>query len=562
METKISNFVESGNSNEVLRSHLRKGGREEKVPTEIFSLLRCCTYSRFPRLSLCEKVEGRRRAGGMHSKGDRARVEAQTQGVAIAKHRWVSSVKVGLGKWTAWITRHSHDSAYSFMRRPDPFYEVHRRTENGEGFIDWELVYRSTKITDNSNPVWPSVAIDTFSLGDGNLNHPIKIILFHHKKDGNNENIGEVLVSVNRLIDASTEGNDDPSRALSLTLIKSKTSKIKTGKLVVLQAYIRGANDTIEEMAGLRVRRGSVVVENAKKGPNFMDYVIKGCYFKVVLAVDFSGSNGDPNKPGTLHYLDPSGGFNDYEKPMIGMLSILGQLDTDNHFALWGFGAKYNDDVHNVFQCGTSRLIRGTEGVLQAYRDQFRSGITMANSPTVFTDVIRMAAARAERDAEIAEKFEKQVYTILCIFTGRDVEFIEDTAAALDEATSTPLSVVFVGIGDGDFFNMRFIDHGREMRNVRDIAHFVAFNEHSKDSQAFTSEACQAIPQQVTDFFESKGIAHLPDIELSDDDLIRMPAEVESDVVIHLTKEHVPILKEGGIEYRDFFRDLIGADDK
>lgn len=449
-----------------------------------------------------------------------------------------------------------------FMRRPDPFYEVHRRTENGEGFIDWELVYRSTKITDNSNPVWPSVAIDTFSLGDGNLNHPIKIILFHHKKDGNNEKIGEVLVSVNRLIDASTEGNDDPSRALSLTLIKSKTSKIKTGKLVVLQAYIRGANDTIEEMAGLRVRRGSVVVENAKEGPNFMDYVIKGCYFKVVLAVDFSGSNGDPDKPGTLHYLDPSGGFNDYEKPMIGMLSILGQLDTDNHFALWGFGAKYNDDVHNVFQCGTSRLIRGIEGVLQAYRDQFRSGITMANSPTVFTDVIRMAAARAERDAEIAEKFEKQVYTILCIFTGRDVEFIEDTAAALDEATSTPLSVVFVGIGDGDFFNMRFIDHGREMRNVRDIAHFVAFNEHSKDSQAFTSEACQAIPQQVTDFFESKGMAHLPDIELSDDDLIRMPPEVESDVVIHLTKEHVPILKEGGIEYRDFFRDLIGADDK
>ena len=500
----------------------------------------------------------------MHSKGDRARVEAQIQGATIAKHRWVSGMKIGRCKGTAskMLTNTLHDSPYSFMRRPSPFYEVHRRTENEEGFIDWELVYRSTIVMDNANPVWPSVAIDTFSLGDGNLNHPIKIILFHHKKDGNHDNIGEVQVSVNRLVDASTEGNDDPSRALSLTLIKSKTSKVKTGRLIVLQAYIRGANDTIEEMVGLIRRRGSVVVENAKEGPNFMDYLISGCYFNVVLAVDFSGSNGDPNKPGTLHYLDPSGGFNDYEKPMIAMLNVLGQLDTDNHYALWGFGAKYDNEVHNVFQCGTSRLIRGIDGVLQVYRDQFRSGITMANTPTVFTDVIRIAAARAERDAQIAKKFEKQVYTILCILTGRDVEFIEDTAAALDEATSTPLSVVFVGIGDGDFFNMRFIDHGREMRNERDIAHFVAFDEHAKDSQAFTSEACQEIPQQVTDFFESKGIAPLPDVKLSDDELVRMPAEDESDVVIQLTKEHVPKLKGGGIEYRDLFRDLIGAGGK
>lgn len=32
---------------------------------------------------------------------------------------------------------------------------------------------------------------------------------------------------------------------------------------------------------------------------------------------------------------------------------------------------------------------------------------------------------------------------------------------------------------------------------------FVALNVHSKDLQAFTSEACQEILQQVADFFES-----------------------------------------------------------
>ena len=445
------------------------------------------------------------------------------------------------------------------MRRPDPFYEIHRRTENDEGFIDWELVYRSTTVMDNVNPVWSSVAIDTFSLGDGNLNHPIKIIVFHHKKDGNHEIIGDVQVSINRLIDASTDGEDDPSRALPLYLVKSKATKTKTGKIMVLQGYIIGAHDVIEEMTGVTVNRGSIVFANVEEKPNFMDYLINGCYFNVVFAIDFSGSNGDPSKPGTSHYLDPSGGFNDYEKSMIAMLNVLGRLDAGDHFALWGFVAKYDDQVHNVFQCGTRRLIHGIDGVLHAYRDQFQSGLTMAKTPTVFTDVIRAAAARAERANQIAAKFDKQVYTILCILTCGDVEFVEVTAAALDDATSAPLSVVFVGIGEGDFFNMRFIDHCREMRKERDIAHFVAFNEHSKDSQAFTSEACQEIPQQVADFFESKGIPPLPVVEFSDDDLIRMPAEDEPDVVIQLNKEHEPTLKKGGIEYLDLFLDLPSA---
>jgi hypothetical protein len=46
----------------------------------------------------------------------------------------------------------------------------------------------------------------------------------------------------------------------------------------------------------------------------------------------------------------------------------------DDQFVIWGFGAKYNGEVYNVFQSGKNRLIKGIDGVLQVYKYQFRSG--------------------------------------------------------------------------------------------------------------------------------------------------------------------------------------------
>jgi hypothetical protein len=46
----------------------------------------------------------------------------------------------------------------------------------------------------------------------------------------------------------------------------------------------------------------------------------------------------------------------------------------DDQFVIWGFGVKYNGEVYNVFQSGKNRLIKGIDGVLQFYKDQFRSG--------------------------------------------------------------------------------------------------------------------------------------------------------------------------------------------
>ena len=49
----------------------------------------------------------------------------------------------------------------------------------------------------------------------------------------------------------------------------------------------------------------------------------------MVVAIDFTGSNGNPATPGTLHYLDPTGNVqNPYEATLTGLSSVLEQYGT------------------------------------------------------------------------------------------------------------------------------------------------------------------------------------------------------------------------------------------
>jgi len=62
--------------------------------------------------------------------------------------------------------------------------------------------------------------------------------------------------------------------------------------------------------------------------PQFVDYLTGGCELELSIAIDFTGSNGDPRKPGTLHYRHPNGTLNDYEKAITAVGDILVRVFT------------------------------------------------------------------------------------------------------------------------------------------------------------------------------------------------------------------------------------------
>ena len=267
-------------------------------------------------------------------------------------------------------------------------------------------------------------------------------------------------------------------------------------------------------------------------------------------------------KAGTLHYLGKNIGENDYEKSILALLNILGKFDSDKHYGVWGFGAKYDNKLYNIFQCGKRRLVSGIEGVLETYRAQFRSALTMADTPACFGKVIRTGIAHAKRVFELGRDMEHPSYTILVILSDEDVSDLEETKQALIDADDVPLSVIFVGIGNRSKFpNMRFVDNFRldrlEDAKRRDMAQFVHFNRFQKHSQEFTREALQEVPQQMVDFFYRRGI--LPDgPEKTPESKVHI-LPVEDEIPIEIAWDHSdqPFVKSGGTIYHDIFTELL-----
>ncbi len=72
--------------------------------------------------------------------------------------------------------------------------------------------------------------------------------------------------------------------------------------------------------------------------PTFLDYLRGGEQINVMVAVDYTGSNGDPRKSNSLHYIR-QGVQNQYETALTEVCKILLDYDYDGAVDCYGFGA-------------------------------------------------------------------------------------------------------------------------------------------------------------------------------------------------------------------------------
>ena len=426
--------------------------------------------------------------------------------------------------------------------KSDPFFELSRKI-SAAGGLTWDNVFRSQPMKNTLNPEWDAVVIDLSILCGGDLDLPIKIDIYDHESSGKHKAMGSVEMSVKGMQTAATTNN--PIKLLQ----KGK----EVGFFHITKAEVSGIESTItDRMAATTISSGPAVVpfvptsvmsSNNTSPTNFVDYVSGGCELNVVVAIDFTGSNGDPRKPGTLHHLDANS-MNPYEKAISAIVTILAKFDSDQKFPVLGFGAKYSGQVNHCFRCGPADEVQGVKGVLDAYDSVFKSGLVMSG-PTVFTEVIESAAARAASSLEAAQRRGQQTYTILLIVTDGEVSDVAATAQCLDKVSNAPLSVVIVGVGDADFSGMRFLDDYATGSGKRDVAQFVQFNQHSSNSVALTSETLREIPDQLTQFFQRNSIAALPPMQRTSSTMSIGDAEDEIDLSLDIQEDEIVILGGG-----------------
>jgi hypothetical protein len=439
------------------------------------------------------------------------------------------------------------------FNKSDPFFEVKRKVPGPSGDV-WDVIYRSQHIPNDLNPRWADSTIDLAALCGGNLEQHIQISVYDHEKSGKHVLMGEIETSVRELVAAKDSG----------PFILRRNGKDK-GRLSVNRADLIGMEDLSTQVAGMSLSGGASApplpmpvpvpvpapasssgayvpgsapayvpgsahasAPPAAGSPTFVDYISGGCQLNLCVAIDFTGSNGDPRKPGTLHYIHPNGSPNDYEKAIQAIGRILAKYDYDQKFPVLGFGAKYGGIVRHCFQAGATAEVDGVDGIVQAYRSVFRTGLIMSG-PTVFTEVMQTAAAHAISSQEEAKRNDKQAYTVLLILTDGAVSDVHATAECLKQISDSPVSIVIVGVGAADFSAMQFLDDCAA-RGTPDIAQFVEFNRHRHDRLALTAATLDEIPDQLVGYFTRKGIHPARAVHLDEEEVVVEPEEEEIDL--------------------------------
>lgn len=72
----------------------------------------------------------------------------------------------------------------------------------------------------------------------------------------------------------------------------------------------------------------------------------------MIVAIDFTGSNGMPKYPNSLHYMNPTAP-NQYQMAIAAITQILLSYDTDKRIPSFGFGAKtkFGGSISPVSHC-------------------------------------------------------------------------------------------------------------------------------------------------------------------------------------------------------------------
>ncbi|KAK6490320.1 copine-3-like [Huso huso] len=370
--------------------------------------------------------------------------------------------------------------------KSDPYLEFYKQTDRG-----WQLAHRTEVIKNNLNPAWKPFKIPMRSLCNGDLEKPIKVECYDYDNDGSHDLIGIFETNLSTLQEAS---RTTPAEFECINMKKKQKKKHYKNSGVV------------------SVKSCQVVKEYT-----FLDYIMGGCQINFTVGIDFTGSNGDPRSPESLHYISPQG-LNEYLMAIWSVGLVIQDYDSDKMFPAFGFGAQIPPSwqVSHEFPLNfnpANPFCAGIQGVVDAYRVCLPQ--VKLYGPTNFSPIINHVAKFASEAAQqnSAAKAATQ-YFVLLIITDGVITDLDETRNAIVNASRLPMSVIIVGVGGADFSAMEFLDgDDGTLRSptgqpaIRDIVQFVPFRKfQNAPKEALAQCVLAEVPQQVTSYFNMNNL--------------------------------------------------------
>nr|XP_009759291.1 PREDICTED: protein BONZAI 3-like isoform X2 [Nicotiana sylvestris] len=247
-----------------------------------------------------------------------------------------------------------------------------------------------------------------------------------------------------------------------------------------------------------KVLKGELFVEEyaEKQLYSFLDYISSGFELSFMVAVDFTASNGNPRDPGSLHYIDPCGCLNAYQRAIMEVGDVIQFYDSDKRFPAWGFGGRaYSGTVSHCFN------LAGSPGAFENFT---------LSGPTLFGHVVNKAAEIAAESL----KYNQRKYFVLLIITDGVLTDMQETKDALVRASDLPLSILIVGVGSADFTQMEILDadNGHRLESstgrvaTRDIVQFVPMREVHSGQISVVQALLEELPGQFLTYMRCRNI--------------------------------------------------------
>ncbi|KAG0228708.1 hypothetical protein BGW42_002033 [Actinomortierella wolfii] len=347
-----------------------------------------------------------------------------------------------------------------FKTAPSAFVVIQRKNANGT----FSPVHKTPVVPNNDDPKWKPFNIKESILCNGDPNRELRFDVMSWKHTGTHTLIGSTPITT-----------------------PAKLSQLTTPYTMPLPG-IRDSTALILE--SVRVH----------EPPSFVDFMRGGGNINLMVAIDFTQSNGDPNNPTSLHFRHPSGD-NDYTRAIRAVGRVLEAYDSDKRIPVYGFGGKIGNDVSFAFPLNFNYQnpeVLGVDNILNVYWQSMNR--VQLWGPTNFAPIIEVAT-NAAKHAEA-----QGGYTVLLILTdGAITDFVE-TQRAIRKAGKYPLSIIIVGVGSADFGKMNLLDGDEEAESSvslkdRDITQFVAARDYGPQNvHMLASALLQELPEQFLEY--------------------------------------------------------------
>ncbi|KAH1235518.1 Protein BONZAI 1 [Glycine max] len=309
--------------------------------------------------------------------------------------------------------------------RSDPFLLLSKVVEGGSHIP----ICKTEVIKNDHNPIWKPVFLNIQQVGS--KESPLIIECYNFNSNGKHDLMGKVQKSLVELEKLYSGGQGE-------NFISSAPAGHNShNKVLKSQLFVDKFSESIQY--------------------SFLDYLAGGFELNFMVAIDFTASNGNPRLPDSLHYIDPSGRPNAYQRAVLEVGEVLQYYDSDKRFPTWGFGARPIDaPVSHCFNL---------------------NGSSHCCEDGVVTD-------------------------------------LQETKDALVKASDLPLSILIVGVGGADFKEMEILDADKGERlesssgrvASRDIVQFVPFRDVQSGEISVVQALLAELPTQFLSYMRSRNI--------------------------------------------------------